>query len=94
MAIRVAINGFGRIGRQAFKAGFGRKKLEFVAINDLASAEQLAYLLAHDSVYGAWPHKVSARGATLVIDGAKIPVLTEKDPPTLPRKNINFELYI
>ncbi|OGH62307.1 MAG: type I glyceraldehyde-3-phosphate dehydrogenase [Candidatus Magasanikbacteria bacterium RIFCSPHIGHO2_01_FULL_50_8] len=94
MAIRVAINGFGRIGRQAFKAGFGRKKLEFVAINDLASAEQLAYLLAHDSVYGAWPHKVSARGATLVIDGAKIPVLTEKDPAALPWKKFNVDVVI
>lgn len=94
MAIRVAINGFGRIGRQAFKAGWGNKKIEFVAINDLASAEQLAYLLGHDSVYGAWPHKISARAGTLVVDGKKIPVLAEKDPSLLPWKKISVDVVI
>lgn len=94
MPTRVAINGFGRIGRQVFKAGFGRKGLEFVAINDLGSAEQLAYLLAHDSVYGAWPHKVSAKGGMLIVDGVKIPVLAEKDPAMLPWKQMKVDVVV
>lgn len=94
MAIRVAINGFGRIGRQAFKAGWGNKKIDFVAINDLASAEQLAYLLAHDSVHGVWPHKISARVGSLMVDGKKIPVLAEKDPALLPWKKIGVDVVI
>lgn len=94
MPTRVAINGFGRIGRQAFKAGFGRKGLEFVAINDLGSAEQLAYLLMHDSVYGAWPHKVSAKNGMLIVDGVKIPVLAEKDPAALPWKQLKVDVVI
>lgn len=94
MPIRVAINGFGRIGRQVFKAGFDNKKIEFVAINDLGSAEQLAYLLAHDSVYGAWPHKVSAKAGMLIVDGMKIPVLAEKEPEKLPWKAMKVDVAI
>lgn len=94
MAIRVVINGFGRIGRQVFKAGFGRKGIEFVAINDLGDAENLAYLLAHDSVYGAWPHEVSAKGGMLVVDGVKIPVYAEKDPAMLPWKKLSVDVAV
>ncbi len=94
MASRVAINGFGRIGRQAFKAGFARKAINFVAINDLASAEQLAYLLEYDSVYGRWPHKIAARGGLLIVDGKKIPVLAEKDPAALPWKKLSVDVVV
>ncbi|MCX6781224.1 MAG: type I glyceraldehyde-3-phosphate dehydrogenase [Candidatus Magasanikbacteria bacterium] len=94
MPTRVAVNGFGRIGRQVFKAGFDRKGIEFVAINDLGDAENLAYLLAHDSVYGVWPHKVSAKPGMLIVDGVKIPVLAEKDPALLPWKKLNVDVAI
>ncbi len=94
MPTRVAINGFGRIGRQVFKAGFGRKGIEFVAINDLCDAENLAYLLANDSVYGAWPHKVSAKNGMLLVDGVKIPVLAEKDPAMLPWAKLKVDVAI
>lgn len=94
MAIRVAINGFGRIGRQVFKAGFENKKIEFVAINDLGDAENLAYLLRHDSVYGAWPHEVKTKNGALVVDGKTIPVLQEKDPAALPWEQLKVAVAI
>ncbi len=94
MAIRVAINGFGRIGRQVFKAGFENKKIEFVALNDLGDAENLAYLLKHDSVYGVWPHDVSAKNGALVVDGVTIPVVQEKDPAQLPWKKFEVDVVI
>lgn len=94
MSIRVAINGFGRIGRQALKAGFGRPEIEFVAINDLAAVENLAYLLRHDSVYGKWAHEVSFTEGQLVIDGKAIKVLQEKEPAKLPWKDLNVDVVI
>jgi len=94
MPTRVAINGFGRIGRQVFKAGFENKKIEFVAINDLGDAENLAYLLAHDSVYGAWPHKVLSKPGMLIVDGVKIPVFAEKDPALLPWGKLKVDVAI
>jgi glyceraldehyde 3-phosphate dehydrogenase len=95
--IRVAINGFGRIGRNTFKAGFGRKDLkniEWVAVNDLTGPENLAYLLKHDSVYGMYDKKVEAGKDFLVIDGKKVLVFAEKDPTRLPWRKLKIDVVL
>ncbi len=85
MPIRVAINGFGRIGRNTFKASFGRlKDLEFVAVNDLTDTKTLAHLLKHDTSYGLYDHEVSFDAQNVIVDGKKIRVYAEKDPTKLP----------
>lgn len=82
--IRIAINGFGRIGRATLKALWATPGAKIVAINDLQDAKTLAYLLKYDSVYGQWSHEVSARGKKIVIDDVEIPVLGQRDPLMLP----------
>lgn len=91
---RIAINGFGRIGRNTFKAGWGKKGFEVVAVNDLTDAKTLAHLLKHDSTYRAWDVKVSASGKNLVVGGKKIPVVAEKDPTKLPWKEMEVEVVL
>jgi glyceraldehyde 3-phosphate dehydrogenase len=91
---KIAINGFGRIGRNAFKIAFERSDLEIVAINDLTDNKTLAYLLKHDSNYGTYDREVSADDDGLVVDGKKIKVLAEKDPATLPWGELGVELVI
>jgi len=91
MVIRVAINGFGRIGRLVYRAMAGDKDFEVVAINDLADAGTLAMLLKYDSVHGKYPGEVSAEGEDIIVDGKRIPVLTEKDPASLPWKE--YDVY-
>ena len=92
--INVAINGFGRIGRMVFRAGMNDKKINFVAINDLTSTENLAYLLKYDSVHGKLPNKISSANGFLKIDGKKIPVFAEKDPAQLPWKKLKVDVVI
>lgn len=92
--LRIAINGFGRIGRNAFKAGFGNKKLSFIAVNDLTDPETLAHLLAHDTVYGAYDKRVGVRGENLLVDGEIIKVLAEKDPEKLPWKALDIDVVL
>ncbi len=101
--VRIAINGFGRIGRAFFKAAFDRKtkpELELVAINDLGDLEQLAYLLRHDSVYGEWDRKVevltaqAGDGENLVVDGGKIKFIQEKEPASLPWRDLNIDIVL
>jgi glyceraldehyde 3-phosphate dehydrogenase len=92
--IRIAINGFGRIGRNAFKIAFERSDLEIVAINDLTDNATLAYLLKHDSNYGTYGHDVSADDSGITVDGKKIAVLAEKDPAALPWKDMNVDMVI
>lgn len=82
--IRVAINGFGRIGRSAFKIAWERSDLEIVAINDLTDNATLAYLLKNDSNYGTYQHEVTADENGIVVAGTHIAVLNEKDPASLP----------
>jgi len=82
--IRIAINGFGRIGRNAFKIARDRDDVEIVAINDLTDAPTLAYLLKHDSNYGTYDKHVEAREGLLIVDGREIRVLAEKEPSALP----------
>jgi len=93
---KVAINGFGRIGRAVFKAAFEKKaKVKFVAINDLTDPANLAYLLKYDSVYGQWKgHKVSATKSSLKVDGQTIKVFAQKDPAQLPWKDLGVDVVI
>ncbi len=84
MKTRVAINGFGRIGRNAFKVAFERSDIEIVAINDLTDTKTLAHLLKHDSNYGAYHHTVSSDDKGIIVDGKHIAVLAEMDPANLP----------
>lgn len=94
MKTRVAINGFGRIGRNAFKVAFDRDDLEIVAINDLADTKTLAHLLKHDSNYGAYQHEVSFDEQNIIVDGQKVRVLAEKDPAALPWKDMDIAVVI
>jgi len=83
MAIRVGINGFGRIGRLVFRAARGQD-IEVVGINDLTDAKTLAHLLKYDSVHGHYPGSVEAGDNAIVVDGVTIPISTERDPANLP----------
>lgn len=91
---RIAINGFGRIGRGFVRGSYGREGLEIVAINDLTAAETLAYLLKYDSVYGRADFSVSSAPNAVVIDGKTVPVLAEKDPANLPWKDMNIDIVV
>ena len=91
---RVAINGFGRIGRAVFKILADEKDMEVVAINDLIPASNLAYLLRFDTVYGRYHKSVEANGDGLVVDGKSIPVLSVKDPSDLPWKKLNVDAVV
>lgn len=92
--VRIAINGFGRIGRGFVRAAHPRKELEIVAINDLAPASNLAYLLKYDSVYGRAPFSVEAGENSIIVDGKNIPVLAEKDPAKLPWGDLKVDIVI
>lgn len=94
MKTRVAINGFGRIGRNAFKIAFARSDLEIVAINDLTDTKTLAYLLKHDSNYGTYEKTVSFDEKHVIVDSQKIVVTAEKDPAALPWKDLGVDLVI
>ncbi len=91
---KLGINGFGRIGRNAFKIAFERKDLEIVAINDLTDTKTLAYLLKHDSNYGTYGKEVSYDDTGIIVDGKHIKVLAEKDPAALPWGAHGVELVI
>jgi glyceraldehyde 3-phosphate dehydrogenase len=94
MAIRVGINGFGRIGRNVFRACLGEPRLEFVAVNDITNAETLAHLLKHDSVHGTLKEKVGTEGGALAVGGKKIKVIAERDPSKLPWKDLGVDLVL
>ena len=91
---RIAINGFGRIGRGFARAMHARPELELVAINDLTAAETLAYLLKYDSVYRQAPFSVTSGPNAIIIDGKSVPVLAEKDPTSLPWKDMNIDIVV
>ncbi len=94
MAVRVAINGFGRIGRNILRAIYesGRKDIEVVAINDLGPVETNAHLLRFDSVHGRFPHEVKVEGDSIVIGKNKIKVTAERDPSKLPWKDLGVDI--
>lgn len=94
MKTRVAINGFGRIGRIAFRIAHDRTDLEVVGINDLTDTKTLAYLLTHDSNYGKYHHEVGFDEKHIIVDGKKIPISAEKDPSMLPWKDLDVDVVI
>src|ERR1700733_2883178 len=94
MTTRVAINGFGRIGRNAFKVAFDRDDLEIVAINDLTDTKTLAYLLKHDTNYGAYKNEVTFDDTNIIVNGKSLTLRAEKDPAALPWKDLNVDVVI
>jgi glyceraldehyde 3-phosphate dehydrogenase len=90
----VAINGLGRIGRAALKILLDSDGLELAAVNDIAAADNLAYLLKYDTVYGRYHRKVSAEDGALVVDGLRIPVFGERDPSALPWGDLGVDLVL
>ena len=94
MSKKIAINGFGRIGRNAFKLAFERDDIEVVAINDLTDTKTLAHLLKHDSTYGTYHHDVSYDDNSIFVAGKQIRVLAEKDPALLPWEEFGVDVVI
>lgn len=94
MKTHIAINGFGRIGRSAFKVAFERDDLDIVAINDLTDTKTLAYLLKHDSNYGTYQYDVSADEHGIIVNGKHIKVTAEKDPAALPWGELKVDVVI
>jgi len=94
MAAKVAINGFGRIGRNVFRAALDSSAVEIVAVNDLTDAETLAHLLKYDSVQGVFKADVDCEGANLVVNGRRIQVSKEKDPAALPWKSLGIDIAV
>jgi glyceraldehyde 3-phosphate dehydrogenase len=94
MATKVGVNGFGRIGRNFFRAACGDAALEIVAVNDITDAKTLAHLLKYDSVHGAFKGTVEAKDQSLVVNGKEIKVLASKDPAALPWKDLGVEVVV
>ncbi|MGD0662685.1 MAG: type I glyceraldehyde-3-phosphate dehydrogenase [Syntrophorhabdales bacterium] len=94
MAVRVGINGFGRIGRQVFRIGYRNLNLEFVAVNDLTDAKTLAHLLKYDSVHRTMQAEVKAQDGSLVVDGKAVKILSERDPEKLPWKELKVDVVL
>lgn len=92
--VKIAINGFGRIGRNALKILLERRDVQVVAINDITDAKTLAHLLKHDSSYGAYEKKVTSTDNSLIINTREIPVFAEKDPANLPWKKLGVDVVI
>ncbi len=93
--IRVGINGFGRIGRAFLKIAWERPEIEIVAVNDLGSIDNMAYLLKYDTAYGKWKHEnIKHDGEYLIIDGKKVKFLAEKDPSKLPWKDLEIDVVV
>jgi glyceraldehyde 3-phosphate dehydrogenase len=92
MAIKVGINGFGRIGRNIMRAALGHDDIEFVAVNDIANAETLAHLLKYDSVLGTLQARVEAAAGAISVDGRRFQVLSVKDPAELPWKTLGVDV--
>jgi glyceraldehyde 3-phosphate dehydrogenase len=92
--VKIAINGFGRIGRNVFKVAMERKDIEVVAINDLTDAKTLAHLLKYDSTFGVYKKKVEAKENAIVVDGKEIPIFAIRNPAELPWKNLGVDIAI
>lgn len=92
--INVAINGFGRIGRAFFRQAWGREEIQIVAVNDLGSHENLAYLLTYDTVYKRAPFSVETKGDNLLVDGKEVKFFSEKEPQALPWKDLSIDVVI
>src|SRR5215813_12150833 len=94
MAVRVGVNGFGRIGRVFFRAALETRDIEVVAVNDLADAKTLAHLLKHDSVHGTLSAEVIAKGEAIFVNGREIRVCSAKDPATLPWGELGVQIVV
>ena len=94
MAIKVGINGFGRIGRNVLRTALNDSNLEFVAVNDLTDPKTLAHLLKYDSILGNLPHKITAGTDSISVDGKTIKVFAEKDPAKLPWESVGAQVVI
>ena len=94
MAIKVGINGFGRIGRNVMRAALGDDDIDFVAVNDLTDTRTLAHLLKYDSVMGNLEHDITAEGDMINIEGEKFKVFSEKDPALIPWEEVGAEIVI
>lgn len=92
--MKIAINGFGRIGRSVFRAAFERSEIEIVAINDITNAKTLAHLLKYDSIYGVSKYEISASDNTITVGGRAIKVLAEREPKNLPWKELGVDVAI
>jgi len=94
MGLKVGINGFGRIGRNIFRAALGNPEFDFVAVNDLTSTETLAHLLKYDSILGNLHHAVKASGDTINVEGDSVKVLSIKNPAELPWKDLGVDIVV
>jgi glyceraldehyde 3-phosphate dehydrogenase len=94
MAVKVGINGFGRIGRNVFRAALGNPEIEFVAVNDLTSPATLAHLLKYDSILGNLPNTIVAGGDSITVDGKKLKVFAERDPAKLNWSSTGAEIVV
>ena len=92
--MRIAINGFGRIGRIFFRLAFNKENFDIVAINDLSDIENLAYLLKYDSVYGQYDRNVEVKDNKLIVEGREVLVFKETDPSKLPWKDLDIDLVV
>jgi len=94
VATRIAINGFGRIGRMVFRIGWDNPQLEFVTINDITTPKTLAYLLKYDSVHGIWNHEIEYSDNSIIVDSKEIPVFAERNPALLPWKKFDVDIVV
>ncbi|MCL2295041.1 MAG: type I glyceraldehyde-3-phosphate dehydrogenase [Spirochaetes bacterium] len=92
--MKIAINGFGRIGRNVLKVAFDKKNIDIVAINDLTNPKTLAYLLKYDSIFGIYEKDIEAKEDAIIVNGKEIKVFSEKDPKNLPWKSLNVDVAI
>src|SRR5260370_13268503 len=94
MAIKIGINGFGRIGRNVLRTALADKNLDFVAVNDLTDPKTLAHLLKYDSILGNLPYKITAGADSISIDGKVVKVFKDKDPAALPWNSVGAQVII
>ena len=94
MSVKIAINGFGRIGRLVFRAGYKNKDVEFVAVNDLANTKTLAHLLKYDSVHGIMNAEIKAKDSSIIVDGKELKTFTEREPEKLPWKDLGVDVVL
>src|SRR5687768_610037 len=94
MALKVGINGFGRIGRLVYRAAAENPDIDIVAVNDITDADTLAHLLKYDTVHGIWDREVKANNSTVTAGDRSFTVLAEKDPANLPWKKLGVEVVV
>lgn len=94
MPVRIAINGFGRIGRLVLRSGYKNKDVQFVAVNDLADAKTIAHLLKYDSVHGTLPAQVTCDANSITVDSSPVKVFSKRDPETLPWRDLGIDVVL